>query len=389
MLNQPNQHNQNNQETKNKILKTAKILVVAGLVLTGLFIFFNYLLFLFLPFLIAWFIAFMIQPAVKFLNSKLKMPKKLVSVLFLLLLFSALVLIIFFSSRRIIFELNSLSQNFSVSDTVDKISEYINDFFYWIKKSQRFLDAETIEQLREMLNSEAENIIMQFGVDIAANIPAFIGSIVLAVPKILVFTLILIISTFYICLDYATISKFLVIQVPPKVRVVILDIKSRFLSAIYKYVRAYSIIVMITFFELCAGFFILGVDYALTLAFIVALIDILPILGTGTVLIPWGIFAIVQKDYYTGFGLLILYATVMIIRNIIEPKIVGKSLGLYPVATLIAIYVGYNIMGIAGVFLFPILIVLLKNLNDEGKIRLWKNIKDYDKTDKIKGEDGK
>jgi len=69
---------------------------------------------------------------------------------------------------------------------------------------------------------------------------------------------------------------------------------------------------------------------------------------------------------------LILYGVVLIVRNIIEPKIVGKSLGLYPVATLMAIYIGYNLIGIAGVFLFPILIVMLKNLNDEGKIKLWK-----------------
>jgi len=365
-------------ENKNKFLKAAKILAIAGLVIAGLFIFFNYLLFLFLPFLIAWFIAFMIQPVVRFLNNKLKLPKKLVSVLFLLILFAAVGLIIFFSSRRIIYELDSLAQNFSVGDSMSQISDYINNFFAWLERAQSFIDKEIIDQLRIVINTEAENLIVQFGADVAANIPAFIGSLAVAVPKILIFTIILIISTFYICLDYATITKFIIIQVPPKVRVIMLDIKSRFLSAIYKYIRAYSIILMITFFELTVGFFILGVRYAVLLALVIALVDMLPILGTGTVLIPWGVFSIIQRDYYLGFGLLILYATILIIRNIIEPKIVGRSIGLYPVATLIALYVGYNMLGVAGMFLFPITILLLKNLNDEGKIRLWRNIKDFD-----------
>jgi len=358
---------------QNKFLKAAKILAIAGLVIAGLFIFFNYLLFLFLPFLIAWLIAFMIQPAVNFLNAKLRMPRKLVSVLFLLILFTALVLIIFFSSRRIIFELNSLSYNFSVNDTMASISSNVNRFFAWLGRSQTWIDTEMLAQARNYITTETENIIMQFGADIAANIPAFIASLALAVPRILVFTLILIISSFYMCLDFTAINKFILAQIPPKVSGIITDIKSRFLSAIYKYLRAYSIIVMITFVQLAIGFFILGVNYALIFALLISLIDLLPILGVGTVLVPWGIFSIIQQDFFTGFGLLIIYAVALVVRNITEPKIVGKSLGLYPVATLMSIYIGYNTIGIAGVFLFPILIVMLKNLNDEGKIKLWKS----------------
>ena len=305
------------QETRNKVLKAAKILAVAGLIIAGFYIILNYLLFLFLPFLIAWLIAFMIQPAVRFLNEKLRLPRKPVSILFLLFLFSALVFIIFFSSRRIIFELNSLANNFSVSESVYAVSDYINNFFAWLERTQGFIDVEMIEQIRTFITNEAENIVMQFGSDIAANIPAFIGSLAMAVPRIVIFTLILIISTFYMCLDFTAINRFIVIQVPPKARGIILDVKSRFLSAIYKYLRAYSIIVIITFIELSIGFLILGINYALILALLIALIDMLPVIGTGTVLIPWGIFSLIQRDFFTGFGLLILYAAILIIRNII------------------------------------------------------------------------
>jgi len=191
----------------------------------------------------------------------------------------------------------------------------------------------------------------------------------------LIFILITIVSTFYIALDFKHINKFISAQIPVKIRAVINDIKSRFLDVIYKYLKAYFTIYVITYSELTVGFLIIGIKYAFLIAFIIALVDILPVLGTGTVLIPWGIISIIQKDYFTGFALLILYAVIMIIRNIIEPKIVGSSIGLYPVVTLMAIFVGYNIFGGVGIFLMPITVLILKNLNDEGKIHIWKTVK--------------
>jgi sporulation integral membrane protein YtvI len=217
-------------------------------------------------------------------------------------------------------------------------------------------------------------MLSQFGSNIVEQIPSFIGSMVVTIPQGLVFTLITIVATFYISLDYKRINEFIAIQIPPKVRNVIIDIKSKFFSAIYKYLRAYSIIVLITYSELTVGFLIIGINYAFIIAALTALLDILPVVGTGTVLIPWGIIGIIQKDYFTGFAMLILYGTITIIRNIIEAKIVGTSIGLYPVVTLMAMYAGFRILGLGGMFLLPIVILILKNLNDEGKIRLWKNI---------------
>ena len=368
-----------NDGVKNKILKIARFILIAGLTVAGLFVFFNYLIFWFLPFIIAWFISLMIQPAVKFLNAKLKLPRKLATILFLLILFAALVTGIFFAIDRIIYELTFLSKNFSLADITKKFSDNINSFFVWIEKSFNnipvFSGSDIIEQLKDSIIEETGNMFSQFSADIIAQIPAFITKLITTIPKILVYTLITIVSTFYIALDYKNINKSIAIQIPVKIRNIIIEIKSRFLEAIYKYIKAYFTIFLIVYSELTVGFLIIGVKYAFLIALLVALIDIIPVLGTGTVLIPWGIIAVIQKDYFTGFALLILYAVVMIIRNIIEPKIVGSSIGLYPVVTLIAMFVGYNILGVAGIFLFPVTILMLKNLNDEGKINIWKNTK--------------
>ena len=378
--------NNNNNGGKNKIFKIARIILIAGLVIAGIFIFFNYLIFWFLPFIIAWFIALMIQPAVGFLHDKLKLPRKLATVIFLLILFASLGLLIFFAVDRLIYELTFLSKNFSVNTAANKVSEIFNNFFAWVEKSLKnmpfFNDEQMIEDIKAIINNEIMNLFSQFGSDIVSQIPAFITSLIITIPKILLYTLITIISTFYISLDFKNINISIALQIPPKIRNVLIDIKSRFLEAIYKYMRAYFTIFMIIYAQLAVGFLIIDIKYAFSIAFIVALVDILPILGTGTVLIPWGIIAIIQKDYFTGFAILILYAVITILRNIIEPKIIGSSIGLYPVVTLIAMFIGFNTIGIAGAFLFPISILILKNLNDEGKIHIWKKSPNKDGDEK-------
>lgn len=379
MSNKPDDSNDGN---KNKILKIARIVIITGLIIAGLFVFFNYLIFWFLPFIMAWVIALMIQPAVNFLNKKIKLPKKLAAILFLLILFTALGFIIFFTIDRIIYELSSLSKNFSLAESTSAVSDMINSFFAWIEKSLGsipvFNNKNLTEDIRDIINTETGNMLTKFSVDIVSQIPSFIKSIIITIPKILVYTIVTIVSTFYISLDYHKINKFIAAQLPTKAGNFISDIKSRFLEAIYKYIKAYFTIFIIAYSELTVGFLIIGIKYAFSIALLVAVVDILPIIGMGAVLIPWGIVAIIQQDYFTGFALLILYAVITIIRNIIEPKIIGSSIGLYPVVTLISMFVGYNLLGFAGIFLFPISILILKNLNDEGKIHIWKNIKDDD-----------
>ena len=362
-----------NDGVKNKILKILRWVLIAALIIAGLFIFFKYLVLWFLPFLIAWFIALIIQPAVRFLHTKLKLPQKLATIIFLLILFAALVTGIFFAVNRIIDELNFLATNFSITETTNRISDAINNFFAWLENIPFIYDNNIVEQLKEYLRTETGNFLSQLVS--ADKIQTFIRTIAITIPQLLIFILITIVSTFYIALDFKHINKFISAQIPVKIRAVINDIKSRFLDVIYKYLKAYFTIYVITYSELTVGFLIIGIKYAFLIAFIIALVDILPVLGTGTVLIPWGIISIIQKDYFTGFALLILYAVIMIIRNIIEPKIVGSSIGLYPVVTLMAIFVGYNIFGGVGIFLMPITVLILKNLNDEGKIHIWKTVK--------------
>ena len=109
------------------------------------------------------------------------------------------------------------------------------------------------------------------------------------------------------------------------------------------------------------------------IAAITAVLDILPILGTGTVLIPWSLYSFVSGNIGLGIGLAIIYATVFVIRQVIEPKLVAGQLGLSPIVTIAALYFGLKLFGVIGMFVTPVFIIMLKLLNDEGIIHLWKS----------------
>ena len=116
----------------------------------------------------------------------------------------------------------------------------------------------------------------------------------------------------------------------------------------------------------------MSVNYALPIAAIIAVLDIMPVIGTGGILIPWAIIELILKNYFLGFSLLILYIGVTVFRNIIEPRIVGHQIGLHPIITITAMYAGLRLFSVAGIIIGPVVAITVKYLNDEGKIKLFK-----------------
>ena len=124
--------------------------------------------------------------------------------------------------------------------------------------------------------------------------------------------------------------------------------------------------------ELSLGFSILSIPNAILLGVVVAIVDIMPILGTGAILIPWSIIGFVLGNTKIGVGMLIMYLIITAVRQALEPRVVGQQIGLHPVVTLICMFVGVQLLGIIGLFMFPIIVTILKKMNDEGTIHLFK-----------------
>jgi sporulation integral membrane protein YtvI len=259
-----------------------------------------------------------------------------------------------------------LTQN-SISNTFNEISKSL---YGVLSKYLPFLFVNLESSFFEVSDS-----ISQLIPGITNSLLPVLASTVLAIiktfPKILLFTGVTLLSLFYFGCDYEKITGFISAQLSEKKRKIALELKNQFFVTILSTVRAYIILVSITFCELLTGFIIIGIPYATILALLISIIDILPVLGTGTVLIPWSVIMFLNKNNVTGLSILALYVIITIIRQIAEPKIIGGSLGLHPLITLMSMYFGVKLVGISGLFTFPLIIIILKNLNDKKCIRLY------------------
>ena len=191
-------------------------------------------------------------------------------------------------------------------------------------------------------------------------------------PMYLIALVFSVMSSVFISLNYPDVKAFIVRQFPEKGQAMLQFLHSFVKGKILKVLKAYMLIMLITFAENAIGLSILGAEHAIAIAAIIAICDILPILGSGTILIPWGVIKLCSGDLFMGIGLLIMYVVIMIVRNAIEPKIVGTQIGLHPIVTITAMYAGLKIFGFVGFFLAPITVLFLIQLNNEGYIKLWK-----------------
>ena len=123
----------------------------------------------------------------------------------------------------------------------------------------------------------------------------------------------------------------------------------------------------LTFALLTVGFFLLGIKNLLPVAALVTLVDAIPVLGTGTVLIPWSIVCLLQADRARGIGLLAIYGVVWLIRSVLEPKVLGKELGLDPLTTLFSVYAGFRLMGFVGMLIAPFAAMVVTQVIKQGK----------------------
>jgi sporulation integral membrane protein YtvI len=180
-----------------------------------------------------------------------------------------------------------------------------------------------------------------------------LSTVAASLPGIGVATLVTVIATIFFEMELPGITGFLRRVIPEKIMA---GIESAYLSALPAVrgcARAYFILFAMTYVELAAGLFILGIPGAMFISFVIAVLDILPVLGTGTVLIPWCIIAFSTGRAAIGTGVLILYIIISVVRNIAEPKFVGKQIGLSPAVMLPCMLIGLKIMGIAGLIVFP------------------------------------
>ena len=356
--------------------KTQRVLKLLGLVLliTAAIFLFSYQTHKYVaPFLLAFLIMISIERLVSFLQRRLKLPRSIAVAISLLFFVAAVGGILVFIFYKLINELWRLALEISRMDFTP-IIEYFESLF---KRGQDLFFslpeglAATIEQTLEM------NIpkLTQFASELSSRLMGLVMGMIDFVkflPDVLVFIIVMIVSAYFMSRDRRLISDFLSQRIPPKWFNRIRSLRDDMIGAFVGFIKAQIFLMAVTFLELLIGYHILGVEYAFFFALITAIIDILPVLGTGTVLIPTAIVHMVTGNIPRGLGFLCLYFIIFVIRQILEPRVVGQSIGLHPLVTLMSMYIGLRILGVAGMFLGPIIVILIKAFNKADLLPSWK-----------------
>lgn len=336
-------------------------LTVIGVALAVLIIL-RYLFLPALPFFIAWAVAFAVRPAAVFLSRKCRLPRKATSAIL------AAVTILVGISAVVGLGIWGISaawrflSDFATDDRLFEILSQIADPIGSI-----FGDGEGAARLEEYLGDTLKGAISS----LLSMLVDLLTGIVTRVPGVLFFILVTLTAAVYFAIDLERVNSAVRRILPGRIVAALTRLKNSFMHVGVRYLRSYLILMSVTFVIMLAGLLIMRVKNALFLSLIISLLDVLPLIGVGTILVPWSIFQLLFGSPALGVGLIVLLVVHEVVRQFLEPRIIGKSLGLHPIISLLLLYVGYSLFGLFGLFITPlvgIVINLLINKDDSPKI---------------------
>lgn len=368
------------EKKRNFIINTVYVAILLAL----FYLFFKYAFGTVFPLICALLVAMFLQKPVNFICRKTPLKKGVVSAVSVLLAFFLVLgvialLVLWIGSEFKGFFRYVMLQFEDIPALIENIKEYIANILTFLPEKVEVAVITFInEKLDGLLDAPKEipDNALSFDFSMLSTPLLGIWNTAKQIPTTLVSIVVSIVACCFMTADFNSVKNLILGLFRPESRNKIVRAKRLLFPSLGKMVKAYAIIITITFCELSLGLFILKLlgiynsGYIFVISALTAVIDIVPVLGTGTVLIPWAVYNLIVGNYSLAIGLLIIYACITVIRQVIEPKLVAAQLGIPAFLTIVSMFIGSQIFGVIGIFILPITIVMLKLLNDEGIIHL-------------------
>lgn len=311
---------------------------------------------MFAPFIFAYLMAVLLNPLVSKLNQKIRLPRRLLALILVILVFAGLATLLGWFIYSIANEAVSLARNFqSIWDSITAALNFINSKFEWLMdylpSGLGEMFGNIMDNAYQWLKTASGNFLNSI-VSRTATITTKVGSGIMAV-------FIFIIAAYFTTAEYQTISNLIKKKLSSRMYGHFSMLRDATKSALGGYFKAQLLLALLAFVVMFSALVIYGQAYAFLIALVLAFIDFLPIVGTAVILVPWGVLTIAAGDILKGVFLLILAGAFFLLRRIVEPKIVGSQTGLHPLVALISIYVGMKIFGVWGAILGPIIMMVI------------------------------
>lgn len=328
------------------------------------------LLIFFMPFVIGWIIAAIANPLVHFLEKKLKVRRKAVSAVVIILVIAAVVGAVYLLLSKLV------TQGIEFITDLPEIWQNFEESLQHVGDRWQIFYKKLPDNMQETLTAVSENLNTYIGTfigEISSPTMNAIGNFARSIPGVLIAVIMCLLSSYFFVAerDYLTnfFKKYIPLSIQQKWMLGYRSMK----KAVGGYFLAQLRIEVWMYILLVIGLMILGVNYAFLFALLIAFLDLLPVFGTGTVLIPWAVIKVISADLKTAVGLLIIWGVGQLIRQLIQPKFIGDSIGVKPIPTLFLLYIGYKLAGVLGMIVAVPIGMILINLNDAGVFDITKN----------------
>ena len=339
-----------------KIIKNILILsisVIATVIALKLAVFY-------MPFLVAFGLYLIIEPGIRFLMKKFKFKRKTSSIIILVFSLSIIIGLIIWGVASIVSESTNLLKN---------LNEYVSIVYEFIQSKIQKIDFEKLQisdELRAIFNNSTQDILIKVS-NIVKDFFTGVLAKLTSIPTMIFYIVITIMALYFMSTDKIYMIDQLEHHLPETwIKKIYKHVKG-IASSLGGYLKAEAILVVISFIISLIGFVIyslvgFNIKYPLLVALGIGFVDALPILGSGTIMVPWAIIEACKGDIRLGVAILVLWIIMTIVRQIIEPRIVGGQIGIHPIFTIIAMYTGVKFCGLFGLFVGPIVLIILRNV---------------------------
>ncbi len=320
-------------------------------------------IFFFMPFVIGWIISLIAAPVVRFFEEKLKIRRKGASVIVIVAVLSAVILLVYAVGAKLVRE------GISFVNELPVLWEGVMEEFSQVGENLEGVYSRLPEDMQDTLDNIGSEMGAYFGAIMeGVGTPTFeaVGNVAKQLPDIFLGVVMCILSAYFFVADKSYMSNIMKKYVPDSIRYRFDLIRRSFRNAVGGYFKAQFKIECWIYLLLVVGLLALHVRYALLVALGIAFLDFLPVFGTGTVMIPWAVIEILGKDYKMAIGLLIIWCVGQLVRQMIQPKIVGDSIGMDAIPTLFLLFIGYKAAGVLGMILAVPIGIIVVNLYEEG-----------------------
>ncbi len=346
-----------------KYLKALTNIVVALIILLLVIFLAPRVLVFFSPFVAGWLIAWIAGGPVRFFEEKMKMKRKAGSAFVIIVVIGLVALLLYLVGAKLVEEsiglINSLPVLWeSVEADLDNIGRNFNVVFNRLPEDMQ----KNITDVYEEIGTYMGEALGKIG---TPTIEA-VGNFAKSLPTILINVIMSLLSAYFFVAERDSVSKWFRTSVPKSIQRWYDMVRRGFVKAVGGYLKAQLKIEVWMYLLLVIGLSVLQVDYVLLIALVIAFLDLLPFFGTGTVMIPWAILKILSADYKMAIWLLIIWGGGQLARQIIQPKIVGDSIGVPPIPTLFLLYTGFKISGVIGMIVAVPIGLILYTLYEEG-----------------------